>query len=119
MEQREVAQFLNKNPTLRSLSKVDRQIIALAHTLELQHEGTKHVATNHKKAASVHGGKASDKSKRPQIKKSKTGRIHTQAQPIPDTGLRLARMKKVIPFHFDDFLTFTEQQCMLILLDLI
>ena len=103
-----VSQFLSRNKTLQSMSRTDRQVIALAHTLELEHEGSKNLRDNKvSKAMSVVGGKSGN----PQVKKSKTGRIHTQASPMKDTGIRIAKLKKVIAFHFDDFMTLSQQQC--------
>jgi len=106
-----VAQFLAKNPTLRSLSKVDRQIIALAHSLEVEQHGTKHLMGGRGagKAVSVVNGQ-SGRSGRGALKKSKTGRIHSQCAPMKDSGLRMAKMKKVIPFHLDAFLTLSLTQ---------
>lgn len=122
--------FVSKNQNLRSLSKVDKGIMALAHTLEQEYNGYN---TNNfrggrggfnkrqqpPKAMTVmmgKGGKEEKKkeeshSKKP-VKKSKTGRIHTEAKPLNDTGVRLAMLKKVIPFHFDDFMTLSQQACM-------
>lgn len=89
-------------------------MIALAHTLELEYEGTKHIESindkNNKiqavnKAQSVFNGQG--------IKKSKTGRTHSKITvPLKDTGVRLSMLKKVIPFHFDEFMTFSKQKCM-------
>eukprot|EP00483_Globobulimina_turgida_P005183 UN05193 len=102
-----VSKFISKNPNLRSLSKVDRQIIALAHTLELQFEGNKNLSPNKQKETDKAPSSIGDKK---QIKKSKTGRVHRQAIPLHDSGLRLSKLKKVIPFHFDDFMTMDKQQ---------
>merc|ERR1712204_31966 len=43
-------------------------------------------------------------------KKSKTGRVHTQTKPLNDTGVRLAMLKKIVPFNFDDFMTMKQKQ---------
>eukprot|EP01083_Nonionella_stella_P065913 173106_1 len=102
-----VSQFIGKHPTLKSMSKVDRHIIALAHSLEIECEGTKHVSTFKKKQKKSNNATSTNTDKR---KKSKTGRIHTQLTPLSDTGVRLAKLKKVIPFHFDEFMTMTKQQ---------
>jgi len=100
-----VSQFLSRNRSLRSMSRTDRQLIALAHTLELEHEGQTNLRDNKvAKSMSVVGGRSN------QVKKSKTGRIHTVATRMIDTGVRLAQMKKVIAFHFDDFMTLSNQQ---------
>jgi len=121
-----VNKFIAKHPDLRSMSKTDRSIIALAHTLEMEHEGDRHLnggssalTAKHNlpaKAMTVIAGGDTSSSLRPspndrkQVKKSKTGRVHSQAVKIDDTGLRLSKLKKVIPFHFDDFMTLTQQQ---------
>eukprot|EP01084_Bolivina_argentea_P088507 159791_1 len=106
-----VSKFIAKNPTLRSLSKVDRQIIALAHTLELQKEGNKNIQpADQKNKVNKAMSLIENNNFKKQIKKSKTGRVHTHAEPINDTGVRLSKLKKIIPFHFDDFMTMTKQQ---------
>ena len=110
--------YLQKNPNLKNLSKVDRQIIALAHTLEREHHGNGNLSqSKYSKAMTVIGGATGKefKDRRKTVKKSKTGRIHTEAKPLNDTGVRLAMFKKVIPFHFDDFMTLSQDQCMFIL----
>lgn len=100
-----VSQFLSRNRSLKSMSRTDRQLIALAHTLELEHEGSKNLRDNKvSKSMSVVGGHSKP------VKKSKTGRIHTVATRMVDTGVRLAKLKKVIAFHFDDFMTLSLQQ---------
>ena len=122
--------FISKNQDhgLKSLSKADRQIIALAHTLELEYgDRDQHNNPNQHQSIRPSPEKAmsvidrnkdnTDKQKQgKQPKKSKTGRVHTELKPIPDTGLRLSKLKKVIPFHFDDFMTLSPQQCMFYIL---
>ena len=128
-----VSRFIQKNPSLRSLSKVDRGIVALAHNLEVEYHGTKHVeilipkkkknkaakqnangqqqqGKNEKTAAAEE--KKESKAASTKVKKSKTGRIHTQTKPLNDTGVRLAMLKKIIPFNFDDFMTLNQTQCL-------
>ena len=104
---------------MKSLSKVDRQVVALAHTLELQYEGDKNlksiddITKNNKSKQKQNKNYAqSESGVITKVKKSKSGRIHTQLQPMDDTGVRLAVMKKIVPFHFDDFMTMTPEQCM-------
>jgi len=123
-----VNKFISKNPNLRSLSKVDKGVIALAHTLEQEYSGQGgggggirpqgfNKRQQPQKAMTVmqgHGrNKHEEKSKdspRKTIKKSKTGRIHTDLKPLNDTGVRLAMLKKVVPFQFDDFMTLSQQK---------
>ena len=123
-----VNKFISKNPNLRSLSKVDKGVIALAHTLEQEYSGYNggrggrqsfNKRQQPQKAMTVmmgRGGREERKSKeeapKKPVKKSKTGRIHTEAKPLNDTGVRLKNMKEVIPFHFDDFMTLSQQKCM-------
>lgn len=132
-----VSRFIQKNPSLRSLSKVDRGIVALAHNLEVEYHGTKHVEILIPKKKKNKANKQQQQSQQQQqqknqkcekksdendkkkeqksttkVKKSKTGRIHSQTKPLNDTGVRLAIMKKIVPFHFDDFMTLTQTQCM-------
>ena len=119
-----VNKFCSKNPNLRSLSRIDKGVIALAHTLEQEYHGGFRPNNNQpqkknlpQKAMSVilgknkHEEKTNNESRKP-VKKSKTGRIHTEAKPLADTGLRLAMLKKVIPFHYDDFMTLSQNRCM-------
>jgi len=132
-----VQQFLANNANLTSLSKADRQVIALAHTLETefgrlpdnhklpQQQAQKSAARAHGRltlkamtviddvkcsATGVEDDNHSNSSKSPQIKKSKTGRVHTVVQRQADTGVRLSKLKKVIPFHFDEFLNLSQQE---------
>eukprot|EP01084_Bolivina_argentea_P184719 318585_1 len=117
-----VTRFIQKHPNLRSLSKVDRQVIALAHSLELQFEGDKNIKTiediiNNKKLnpnsstiKKLNYAQSESGAQQQKVKKSKSGRIHTQLQAMPDTGVRLAVMKKIVPFNFDDFMTMTAQK---------
>merc|ERR1712228_679987 len=56
------------------------------------------------------GEKKAEKKTTSKVKKSKTGRVHTQTKPLNDTGVRLAMLKKIVPFNFDDFMTLTHKQ---------
>merc|ERR1719410_1457634 len=126
-----VSRFIQKNPSLRSLSKVDRGIVALAHNLEVEYHGTKHVEIlipkkkknknkqgqdqqpqdgQKKDAQQQQNEKKKEKQNEKKLKKSKTGRVHTQTKPLNDTGVRLAMLKKIIPFNFDDFMTLNQKQ---------
>ena len=120
-----VSKWLSKNSYLKSLSKQDRQIIALVHTIEKEINGNininkipvssakKEQIKLMKKLNEISQSFETNNNNNSNNKsKKKSNKSNNNNQVLKDTNVRMAEMRNVVHFDFYDFMTLNKDECM-------